>query len=394
MSQSFDYLYRQVCDALQNQHRYRQLFQSNDQRGDQSWPLIDFSSNDYLGLSRHPDVISAACDAARRYGVGSTGSRLLSGNIDFYEAFESKIARDKHTESALIFNSGYQANLSVLASLLDSNVLGEPAVLLFDKLNHASLYQAAFLSDAQLVRYHHADMNHLEGLMLRYREKSPKRKLVVVSETVFGMDGDVAPMADLIRLCKRFDALLYLDEAHGTGLLGELGYGGSTLYDLAAIEHVIMGTFSKAIGTSGAYVACSRVVKNYLINRCTGFIYSTALSPMVIAAAQSAWTLLPSMIVQRDQLLARATRLRGDLQSIGVDTGASTTSIIPLVLGDESHVIALKQHLRAAGFELSAIRPPTVPPKTARLRIALNVGHCDEDLAGLLACLMESCGNG
>lgn len=388
MSRSFDILYQSVCNTLQTQHKYRQLPQQHDQ----SKPLLDFSGNDYLGLSRHPDVIAAACDVAQRYGVGSTGSRLLSGNVDFYEAFEAQIAWDKHTENALIFNSGYQANLSVLACLLDSQVLGESAILLFDKLNHASLYQAAFLSGAQLVRYHHVDMNHLELLMRRYREQQPDRKLVVVSETVFGMDGDVAPVAQLIDLCVRFDALLYLDEAHSTGLLGERGYGESTLYDLSAVEHVIMGSFSKALGSSGAYVACSNVVKNYLVNRCVGFIYSTALSPMVVAAAQSAWALLPNLMSQRDQLLVRAARLRGQLQSIGINTGDSTTSIIPLILGDEARVMLLKQCLRAQGFELSAIRPPTVPPKTARLRMSLNVKHSDEDLTGFLTYLANVCG--
>jgi 8-amino-7-oxononanoate synthase len=344
-------------------------------------PYLDFSTNDYLGFSRNPGLLEAAYAAGKRYGVGSTGSRLLSGNTPLFELFEARIAQDKHTEAALIFNSGYQANLTVLASLCDASVLGHRPLLFFDRLNHASLYQAASLSKAQLVRYHHQDLGHLRQLLTEFQE-DPRTKFIV-TETLFGMDGDVVDLDALVSLAKPFNTFLYLDEAHGTGLLGPLGYGLSTTLSLASVPHVIMGTFSKALGSFGAYIACSRTVKDYLINLCPGFIYTTALPPPVIGATAQAWEGLPQHLEIRDQLFRRAAALRLFLNAKGFDTGRSTTPIIPVILGDERKTVLAQQMLLEKGIHVSAIRPPTVPPGTSRLRIALTAHHRDADIQHL-----------
>jgi 8-amino-7-oxononanoate synthase len=378
--------YQPICETLHLEHKYRILPDSNrfSSKKIPAPNCIDFSSNDYLGLSQSQIVLDAAIEAGRRFGVGSTGSRLLSGNIPIFETFEKQIAKDKQTESALIFNSGYQANLSVLSALATEEVLKQKPLILFDKLNHASLYQAIRLSGADLQRYAHLDMNRLEALLAIDR-KQHNRPIFVVSETVFGMDGDIVPMTDLIGLCERFGAFLYLDEAHATGLFGPKGYGISTAFDLNRVEHVIMGTFSKAIGSSGAYIACSTGLKNYLINRCSGFIYSTALSPMVIGAAQKAWEIIAHLNRERHQLLMNAQDLRNQLQTLGFNTGHSKTHIIPIILNNEQHVLQSQAHLLQQGFLLSAIRPPTVPPNTARLRIALTLKHQTENWNNLIS---------
>lgn len=341
--------------------------------------MLDFSTNDYLGLSRHPALMKAANNAGTQYGVGATGSRLLSGNNDLFVGFEAQIARDKGTECALIFSSGFQANLSVLASLLDARVLGAQALVFFDRLNHASLYQAVFLSGALLIRYRHADANHLADLLDKHQGDS--RPKFIVTETVFGMDGDVAPLQDIADLARAANALLYLDEAHATGVQGPYGLSGTL--DLREIVCVIMGTFSKALGCSGAYIASNRAVCDYIINRAHGFVYSTALSPMVVGAAAHAWEMVRHMDVERARLIALADSLRTHLASRSIDTGNSSTHIVPIILGREAYVISAKEVLGKAGIRVSAVRQPTVPPGTARLRIAVCVGHTQDDIARL-----------
>ncbi|MBT4884677.1 MAG: aminotransferase class I/II-fold pyridoxal phosphate-dependent enzyme, partial [Legionellales bacterium] len=261
---------------------------------------LDFSNNDYLGLSKNQIILSGAIKAAHEYGIGSTGSRLLSGNNELFMQFESEIANCKNTESALIFNSGFQCNAFVLASLLDNKTLKSQSLVFFDRLNHSSLYQAAFLSGAKLIRYRHNDWQHLSNLISDYsHDKRPK---FIVTETVFGMDGDICPLKEIISIAKESDALLYLDEAHATGIIGKNGYGLSTEFDLNDITAVVMGTFSKALGASGAYIACDSTIKDYIINFCHGFIYSTAPSPFVIGAAQAGWQMLPGLEADRKTL--------------------------------------------------------------------------------------------
>ncbi|MDX5487515.1 MAG: 8-amino-7-oxononanoate synthase [Wolbachia endosymbiont of Andrena praecox] len=349
--------------------------------------FIDFSTNDYLGLSQSEVLFDAAKLSGAQFGVGSTGSRLLSGNKKIFEDLEKRIAQDKGTESALIFNSGFQANITVLASLLDQSVLGDKPIVFFDKLNHASLYQAVFLSHAELVRYRHNDMDHLSNSLIKF--KNDLRPKFIVTETIFGMDGDIAPIEKIFALSKEHEAFLYLDEAHATGIIGHNGYGLSTSINFQEIPHLVLGTFSKALGCFGAYVACSNVIKNYLINKCSGFIYSTSLSPMVIGAAAKAWDLVQHLADQRQALSFKATNLRNNLQNLGFNTGNSVTHIIPIILGDENTVMSAKEKLLKQGLVVSAIRPPTVPPRTSRLRIALNVNHTESNLDHLVYALQQ-----
>jgi 8-amino-7-oxononanoate synthase len=348
--------------------------------------LLDFSGNDYLGLARRPELVEAAAEAGRRFGAGATGSRLLSGNTSLHEAIEARIARDKGAEAALVFSSGYQANAACIAALLDKTVLGAEPLVFADRLNHASMHLGCALAGARQTRYRHLDLENLQALLEQYKDE-PKPK-VILSETVFGMDGDQIDVARLQALALRFGALLYLDEAHATGVFGPNGFGLAETIELAPTT-VVMGTFSKALGVSGGYVACSTLVRDFLINKAGGFIFSTAPSPLVLGAALCAWELLPGLTAERAGLLARAERLRQTLRTMGLDTGASTTQIVPMILGDPVRTTAARDKLAALGIRVSAVRPPTVPQGSSRLRLGLSAAHTDADLERLVQSLGE-----
>lgn len=375
--------YKNFLANLARQFKLRKLshdFLSKDN-------VIDFSTNDYLNLHKSERLIEAAKDAAYEYGVGATGSRLLSGNNALSNKFEEQIAADKLAEASLLFNSGFQANVSTLACLLDKSVLKAQPLVFFDRLNHASLYQAVFLSGAELCRYQHNDMVHLQLLLTKY--KSSPRPKFIVSETVFGMDGDIAPLNELVRLAKEFSAFLYLDEAHDVGVLGKRGYGLSTELALQDINYMIMGTFSKALGGIGAYIVGSKDLIEYVINKGGGFIFSTAASPMSVGAAQAAWHMVAQLDKERELLQDLATNARCMLESAGFDIGSSKTHIIPILIGEEEKSLQLQKSLKEHNIIVSAIRPPTVPPKTSRLRLALNISHQLSDVAKLINVLQR-----
>ncbi|MHC1701275.1 MAG: aminotransferase class I/II-fold pyridoxal phosphate-dependent enzyme [Humidesulfovibrio sp.] len=346
--------------------------------------LLDFSGNDYLGLAHRPELVEAAAEAGRRFGAGATGSRLLSGNTPLHEAFEARIARDKGAEAALVFSSGYQANAAAIAALLDKGALGAEPLVFADRLNHASMHLGCTLAGARQLRYRHLDLAHLQALLEQHADDN--RPKAILSETVFGMDGDLADVAQLQALSLRSGALLYLDEAHATGVFGPHGYGLAETIELAP-STVVMGTLSKALGVSGGYVACSGLVRDYLINRAGGFIFSTAPSPLVLGAALCAWEMLPGLGPERAALLERAERLRVALRGLGLDTGASTTQIVPVLLGDPLRTVAARDELAARGIRVSAVRPPTVPQGTSRLRLGLSAAHTDQDMTRLVEAL-------
>ncbi len=345
---------------------------------------FDFSSNDYLCLAQRADIVEAGHECAKKYGAGATGSRLLSGNLDCFEQLESQVAQFKNAEAALVFSSGYQANASGLAALLDKSLWGgvvggtEPLVFT-DRLNHASLHHACQLAGVKQIRFRHNDMAHLTELLDKHTEsRQPK---IIVSETVFGMEGDLLPVEQLAEIALQHKAVVYLDEAHATGIWGPEGRGLGAMQHpaidaLKTLGHwVIMGTFSKAVGVSGAYIACSEIFKQYLVNRCTGFVYSTAPSPFVIGAVGKALEIIPGMNTERSALHTAADTLRNQVHKLGFDTGLSNTHIVPLVVGSNVACLDLKAHLQQAGIRTSAVRPPTVPPNAARVRLALNTGH-------------------
>ena len=376
--------YEKYLSTLHNSGKYRRL---GHLRQESNTELIDFSTNDYLNLSRHKEIIKAGEIAAQRYGIGSTGSRLLSGNCKLFEEFEDVIAKDKNTESSLIFNSGFQANISTLACILDDKILNEKPLVFFDKLNHSSLYQAVFLSKAELTRYHHKDINHLEFLLREYQNDT--RPKFIVTETIFGRDGDIAPLEEIAALTKKFNAFLYLDEAHATGVFGLNGYGLSTAVDLQDIPHIIMGTFSKAIGVSGGYIACNNIMRDLIINTAKGFIYSTATSPAVAGAAFKAWQLVKFLDKERETLVNLGNTLRKMLKDSGFNIGTSQTHIVPIVLNKEDKCLKTQKALLQKGIVVSCVRPPTVPPGTSRLRIALTHKHTNKDLKRLLETLSK-----
>lgn len=348
--------------------------------------FLDFTSNDYLNLSKNPEVINSSIEACKKYGVGSTGSRLLSGNLKIFEELENKIAQSKGSESALIFNTGFQANFSCLQALLNHKVLEEKPLVFFDKFNHASLYQGVLSTNAQIIRYRHNDIDHLSSLLKDYANSS--RAKFIVTETLFGMDGDILPIKEICFLAQKYNALLYLDEAHASGILGKNGYGLSTLITKKYnFPLVVMGTFSKALGCSGAYIACSKIIKDYLINTASGFIYSTANSPANVGAMLKSWQLIENMEEQRKSLLSDGKILKNKMDDLNFNTGLSNSHIIPIIFDDDKKAIDCKNYLYSKGILTSYVRYPTVPLKSPRIRVALNTNHTFQDINYLLEAL-------
>lgn len=337
--------------------------------------LLDFSSNNYMGLAGHPALIQRARAWTERWGVGATASRLVRGNLALFAPLEKKLARCKGSEAALIFNTGFQANSTLLAALLDRQVLGAVPLVFSDRLNHASLHHGCRAAGVRQIRYRHNDLTHLESLLKKHATQGAPR--FILSETVFSMEGDRCDVAGLIALKERYGAFLYLDEAHATGVLGPGGWG------LAAAcpgqVELVMGTFSKGLGGFGAYVSCSRLLRQFLINRCAGLIYATALPPAVLGAMDAAVDLLPSLEDARARLQQGSARVRAVWQGAGLDVGASSTQIIPLLLGADEAALAMSQRLEAEGLLAVAIRPPTVPPGGSRIRFSLTAQHSNAD---------------
>lgn len=336
--------------------------------------VLNFSSNDYLGLSRHPMLVERAREWAALYGAGSGASRLVTGHLAAIEALEAKIARAKGTPAALVFASGWQCNASVLPALLDRELWETAPSLFTDRLNHASLHHGAQAAGARQIRFRHNDMGHLAELLAKH----PAPRLIV-TESVFSMDGDAAPMAELARLAAEHDALLHVDEAHATGVLGETGFGLSCGLGV----DVAMGTFSKGLGGFGAYVACSAAMRDWLVNRASGFIYATALPPAVLGAMDAALDLVPTLEGERRRLQAMAQAFRDRMNAAGLDTGLSSTQIVPVILGAEQRTLAVARLLEERGFLGVAIRPPTVPAGTSRIRFTLSAAHAEEDVERL-----------
>jgi 8-amino-7-oxononanoate synthase len=387
MDSGLDPLLQAHLAALSDARRLRSLrpwhWQKGTLRDAQGHALIDASSNDYLGLSQHPLVKARAAGWAERHGAGAPASRLITGTRDITLAVEQKLAAFKRCEAALLFSSGFQANATVIPALTK---LGAGETVIFsDELNHASMVHGCRAARVETQVFRHKDLDHLEDL-LRQHEGNRGRRLIL-TESVFSMDGDRADLAALVQLAERHGAALYVDEAHATGVLGAEGRG------LAADcgVDIVMGTLGKAFGAFGAYVAGSRALIDYLVNRCPGFIYTTALPPAVLGAVDAALDLVPGMNEERTRLEQNSQRLRDVLALRNYDTLGSSTQIIPTVIGSEEDALATAQRLEDAGVLAVAIRPPTVPTGTSRLRFALNSSLDETDMQGLLtavaACL-------
>lgn len=381
--------YKAYCERRKQEYRFRQLAETSilpEGRAERDGKILaNFGGNDYLGLSQHPELIKRAQQYAVRYGAGTGASRLVTGNAPPYAAIEEQLARGKETEAALVFNSGYQANVTVLPALADPEVVGKPVTILADRLCHNSLLQGAALSGAKLIRFRHNDMAHLESLLRS--EARDSAHVIIVTESVFSMDGDCADLATLVDFKKRYSAMLYIDESHATGVFGPDGFGLTAAYP-GAID-VAMGTFGKALGSFGAHVACSNVLRDYLIQRCGGLIYSTALPPSVLGSIAAALELLPQLQKERTRVLAHAERLREGLHEQGWDCGVSVTPIVPVILGDEQAATRLAGILRHNGILAPAIRPPTVPRGTSRLRLSVSAAHRVSDIEHLIAVMAQ-----
>jgi 8-amino-7-oxononanoate synthase len=345
--------------------------------GDEAY--VNFASNDYLALRFHPALIERARAWAEEHGVGSGASRLVTGDLDLFGGIETKVAALKGKPAALIMASGLQTNASVLQALFDRSVLGAEALVFSDRANHASIHFGCAASGAREIRYRHGDAAHLAVLLSR--SQGDERRKFILTESVFSMDGDVAPLAEIGRLARAHDAMLIVDDAHATGILGDGGRGLSGDADL------VTGTFSKALGGFGAYVACSATLRDYLINRCAGLIYSTALPPTVLGAIDAALDLVPSLDTERAHLARLAERFRRGAKSLGFNTGASTTQIVPLIVGTNHAALTSSKRLREVGFFATAIRPPTVPAGTGRLRLSFTAAHTEADVDDLLSAL-------
>jgi 8-amino-7-oxononanoate synthase len=332
--------------------------------------LISFACNDYLGLSHHPRVVAASLEATQRYGVGAGASRLISGNHPLYERLERQLADLKGTEDALVFGSGYLTNVGVIPVLA-----GAPDLILMDELCHSCLLAGAQLSRATVLTFRHNDLEHLASLLAGKR--GAHRHCLVLTDGVFSMDGDLAPLDELARLTDRYDAWLMSDDAHGLGVIGG-GRGSAHASKRSSGVPLQMGTLSKAVGVYGGYLCASRTVCALLRNRARSFVFSTGLPPGTVAAASMAL-----QIIAEDPALVKLPVERARLFTSTLELAPAQSPIVPLLLHSAERALAASLQLRTQGFLVPAIRPPTVPPGTSRLRFAFSATHTEADVLRL-----------
>ena len=334
--------------------------------------VVLLGSNNYLGLSTHPQVIDAAVEATQVFGTGASGSRLISGNSELYTTLETNLAKTKGTEASLVFSSGYAANTGIIPVLA-----GEGDLIISDALNHASIIDGCRLSRATKKIYRHCDVEHLKAQL---GESSEFKRRLIVTDTVFSMDGDIAPLRDIFEVATEYDAMLLVDDAHGFGVLGKDGSGTVAHCGLEGQDIIQMGTLSKAIGGLGGYVAGSRLLIDLLINRARGFIFTTGLPPATLAAADAALNVMRSSPDLRKRLLKHAETLKTALTDLGYTLLPSQTQILPVVLGEPKRATDVAEALLAEGVFAPAIRPPAVPSGTSRLRVTVMATHTDGEI--------------
>ena len=341
---------------------------------------LSFCSNDYLGLANHPELIEAACEGAHQYGVGAFASHLTIGHHTSHHKLEEMLANFTGFPRALLFSSGYMANAGVVSSLV-----GRGDEIYSDKLNHASLNDAAMLSHAKWIRYPHLDLAILEN---RLSVSQAKCKLVI-TDAVFSMDGDIAPVAELLVLCEKYNAWLLLDDAHGFGVLGNEGRGIVSHYALSSPRIIYMGTLGKAAGVSGAFIAGQEVVIETLIQYARSYIYTTAMPPLLSYALLKSLALIKGEGWRRKKLMQLTEHLKKDLKLLRWNLLPSDTPIQPIIIGGNREVMQVRNALQDKGILVSAIRPPTVPKNSARLRISLSAAHSIKDVERLAIALRE-----
>ena len=382
--------------SRREQHLYRERLVLESPQGAEvrvgEETLLSFCSNDYLGLANHPQVIAAFKNGAQRYGVGAGASHLVSGHSRAHHALEEELADFVGAERALLFSTGYMANLGVVSALTDRH-----GVIFEDRLNHASLIDATRLTRAKVSRYPHVNVNQLANLMAGRASAASRatamlaqarRSGFIATDAVFSMDGDIAPLAELCGLAEKHGARLLVDDAHGVGVLGENGCGTFEHLGVALQPPaILMGTLGKAFGTFGAFVAGEAELIETLIQRARTYIYTTALPPAVAEATRASLKIVRAEPWRRTQLHALVARFRRGVQSIGFALGASATPIQPLILGAAPVALDASRRLREAGILVPAIRPPTVPEGGARLRITFSAAHTEAQVDRLLEAL-------
>jgi 8-amino-7-oxononanoate synthase len=342
-----------------------------------TWVTVDgkralcLSSNNYLGLANHPAVHEAAAAAGRDFGYGAGASRLISGSMRIHHELEEALASFKGTEAAILFSSGYQANIGVISSLI-----GKDDEVFSDELNHASIIDGCRLSRARISVYPHCDTAYLEELLAASRAS----RRLIVTDSVFSMDGTTAPLRTICELAERYDAMVMVDEAHATGVVGPQGRGVVADQGLTARVAIQMGTLGKALGTFGAFVAGSRPLIDLLVNRARSLIFTTALPPSIAAAALAALTLARDGDERRRRLADNAARMASGLAALGVPLRGEGSHILPIVVGDSQRTMQLSENLLAEGVFAHGIRPPTVPEGTSRIRVTVMATHTPEDI--------------
>jgi len=347
--------------------------------------VILLCSNNYLGLANHPKVKEASISAIEKYGFGSGASRLVSGNMELHEELEQRLAGFKDTEAALVFNSGYHANIGIIPALASRGNL-----IFSDKLNHASIVDACILSRARLIRYPHKDMDALEKLLKKNSPLTTHHLPLIITDGIFSMDGDIAPLKELSELADKYNCMLMIDDAHATGVLGESGKGTMEYFGIDNPNIIQMGTLGKALGCFGAYIVGSRKLIDYLINKARSFIYTTSLPSSVCAASIAAIDIIEDEPQLRQNLWDRIKFFRSSLVNAGFDIMNSETQIIPILIGKADKTVKISNNLLDKGVFVQAIRPPTVPEGTSRLRITLMATHSWDDLKYAIKTIEEA----
>lgn len=356
--------------------------------GDEEFLL--FSSNSYLGISTHPNLIRASIEATKKYGTSAGASRLVSGTFDIHDRLEQEIADFKGTEAAMVLSSGYSVNVSLIPALanvfsLKEDKLAPKTVIFSDELNHASIIDGAKLAGTQVIVYPHRNMSVLEDYLVQYDEF---RKLII-TDSVFSMDGDIAPLDEIVKLSKDNDAFILIDEAHATGVLGECGRGAANLFNVTDDIQVIMGTFSKALASIGGYICASKEIIKLLKVAVRGYVFSTALPPSDVAVSLAAIEYIKKNRSVGSELLAKAEYLRKGLKKIGFNTLGSATQIVPILIGDELRGLEFQAELRKRKIIAPCVQWPAVERAKSRIRFSLMASHTQEDLEFLLTSCKE-----
>jgi len=384
--------YAEKLGQLEKEGRLRKLQPLSNRRGChicfRGREMLNLTSNDYLGFAGDEDLhhrfyaTGGDLTFLDAFGLGSASSRLLTGDTDESHLLEESVKNAYGFSGCLIFNSGYHANIGILPALF-----GKGDLILSDKLNHASIMDGLRLGSATFKRYRHCDNAHLEGLLQRYR--GDFKRAVIVTESVFSMDGDVADLRRLTELKEQYDCLLYVDEAHGIGLYGQNGLGIAEEMGVLSRVDLLIGTFGKALSSVGAFLLCSAVIRDYLINSSRSLIFTTALPPLTIRWNHFLFQEMSRCVERRQNLRVLSEKLRCDLRQQGLKTDG-TTNIVPVMIGDDETAVRLAREMQARGYLIFPVRPPTVPVNTARFRLSLTADMTWLDLQDLARCIADT----